>query len=134
MMRLCACLGLALDIVEPCGFPWDRKKIGQAAMDYYNAADVTRHADWAAFKIFAGQRRIILMTTKGATPHHDFAFMPDDILLAGRESAGVPDNIHEAVDGRIVIPMESGQRSLNIVNATSLILGEALGQTRWKKP
>lgn len=131
-MRLCACLDIPLDIIEPCGFPWDKKKITQSAMDYFDTVSLHRHDDWNTFKSFAGARRIILMTTKGAVPHHTFDFQPDDILLAGRESAGVPDFVHEQVDARIVIPMENAQRSLNIVNATSLVLGEALGQTRWR--
>lgn len=132
MMRLCACLGIPLDIIEPCGFPWDKRKIGQSAMDYYDAVQLVRHNDWESFKEASGTSRIILMTTKGATAHHAFQFRPDDILLAGRESAGVPDFVHEQAHGRVIIPMEKAQRSLNIVNAASIILGEALGQTRWR--
>jgi tRNA (cytidine/uridine-2'-O-)-methyltransferase len=132
MMRLCACLNIPLDIIEPCGFPWDKKKIGQSAMDYFDAVSLTRHDNWDQFKASAGKSRIILMTTKGAAPHHSFTFQPDDIVLAGRESAGVPDFVHAQADARIVIPMENAQRSLNIVNATALIIGEALGQTRWR--
>ena len=101
-------------------------------MDYFSAVQITRHQSWEAFKDAMGKRRIVLMTTKGAQMHYDFKFQPDDVLLAGRESAGVPDDVHNQVDARIVIPMQNGQRSLNIVNATSMILGESLRQTQWK--
>lgn len=131
MMRLAACMGSPLDIVEPCGFPWNDKKIERSGMDYIHAVQVTRHNDWSAFRAARAGKRVILMTTKAATPFYDFQFQAGDILLAGRESAGVPDDIHADVDARILIPMENGQRSLNIVNATSMILGEALRQTKW---
>jgi tRNA (cytidine/uridine-2'-O-)-methyltransferase len=129
-LRLCACLGVRLEIIEPCGFPWDERKIRQAGMDYIELADYRRHSSWEVFKQEANKRRIILMTTKAALPYTDFQFKPDDILLAGRESAGVPEEIHKAVDGRIFIPMAEGARSLNIINASAMILGEALRQTR----
>lgn len=132
MMRLCACMDVSLEIIEPCGFPWNDKKISKSGMDYLSAVKTTRHKDWDAFLTAMGTRRIILMTTKGAALHYDFEFMAGDVLLAGRESAGVPENVHERADARVVIPMENGQRSLNIVNATSMILGEALRQTKWK--
>jgi tRNA (cytidine/uridine-2'-O-)-methyltransferase len=130
MMRLCACLGLRLHIIEPCGFPWNLKKIQQSGMDYVDNADVTRHADWVAFQAYAEGRRIILMTTKSAQSYLDFAFEDDDILLAGSESSGAPDYVHHAVNGRVVIPMYGTMRSLNIVNATAMITGEALRQVR----
>lgn len=132
MMRLCACMDISLEIIEPCGFPWNDKKISKSGMDYLSAVKTTRHKDWDAFLTAMGTRRIILMTTKGATLHYDFEFMAGDVLLAGRESAGVPENVHERADARVVIPMENGQRSLNIVNASAMILGEALRQTKWK--
>ncbi|MAE50461.1 MAG: tRNA methyltransferase [Micavibrio sp.] len=132
MMRLCACMGVSLEIIEPCGFPWNDKKINKSAMDYFSAVQITRHQSWEAFKDAIGNRRIVLMTTKGAQMHYNFKFQPGDVLLAGRESAGVPDDVHNQVDARIVIPMQNGQRSLNIVNATSMILGESLRQTQWK--
>ena len=130
MIRLCACMGVGLEVIEPASFPWDEKKIKQSAMDYIDALDITRHTSWDAFQENKAGRTI-LMTTKAAKPYVDFEFQPDDILLAGSESAGVPQNVHESVDARILIPMQAGQRSLNIVNATSMILGEALRQTRW---
>jgi len=131
MMRLCACMDVGLDIIEPCGFLWNARKIRQSAMDYYDSVDLNKHADWDAFRgHYDCERRVILMTTKASVPYLDFEFRSDDILLAGRESAGVPDFVHEAVEGRIFIPMHVGLRSLNIVNATSMILGEAIRQMR----
>ncbi len=132
MMRLCACMGMSLDIIEPCGFIWHPRKIRQSAMDYYDKINITRHNSWDDFyNCYNKERRIILMSTKSACPYTEFKFQENDILLAGRESAGVPDNIHENVDNRVFIPMEQGLRSLNIVNATSMISGEALRQIKW---
>ncbi len=130
MMRLCACLGAQLDIIEPCGFVWDERKIRQAGMDYVEAVDMTRHSSWEQFMESHQGRRIVLMSTKADMPYTDFEFQENDILLAGRESAGVPDDIHESADARIAITMKKGLRSLNIVNATAMILGEALRQTK----
>lgn len=130
MIRLCACMGVGLDIIEPCGFLWDERKIRQSALDYYDKMTLTRHDSWNDFyHHYNGQRRIILMSTKTDTSYTDFKFRKDDILLAGRESAGVPENVHNAADARICIPMKNDLRSLNIVNATSMILGEAIRQT-----
>lgn len=129
-MRLCACLGLDLHIIEPCGFLWDEKKIRRSAMDYWDHLSLTRHTSWAAFQEFSASRRLILLTTKGALPYLDFSFEDGDILLAGRESAGVPDSVHEAANARIVIPLRPGLRSLNIVNACAMVVGEALRQLR----
>ncbi len=130
MMRLCACMGVGMDVIEPCGFAWDERKIRKSAMDYFDQANIMRYSSWERFYDSChGKARIILMTTKASVPYHRFAFEPDDILLAGRESAGVPDFIHERADGRIFVPMTQGARSLNVVNATSMILGEALRQT-----
>ncbi len=127
-MRLCACLGTALDIIEPCGFPWDERKIRQAGMDYVGLVNMCRHTSWDEF-YSQKQGRIILMTTKASVPYTAFEFQANDILLAGRESAGVPDDVHACADGRVVIPMRGSARSLNIVNATAMIAGEALRQT-----
>jgi len=129
-IRLCACLGVGLDIIEPCGFPWNEKKIKQAGMDYLTLVNYERHASWNKFRNAHKNRRIILMTTKASVPYTDFEFQNGDILLAGRESAGVPDEVHESVDGRVLIPMHGQARSLNIVNATAMIVGEALRQIR----
>jgi tRNA (cytidine/uridine-2'-O-)-methyltransferase len=129
MMRLCACLGVPLDIIEPCGFPWDERKIRQAGMDYIEFVKYRRFESWEAFQAQA-EGRIVLMTTKAALPYTEFKFEKADILLAGRESSGVPDEIHQIADARIVIPMQNGLRSLNIVNSTAMIAGEALRQLK----
>ena len=131
MMRLCACLDIPLDIIEPCGFVWNERKIGIAALDYREHVKLQRHDSWESFCETFADKRIVLMTTKASVPYPQFEFTRNDILLAGRESAGVPDHVHEKADGRVLIPMENGQRSLNIVNATAMITGEALRQIRW---
>ena len=134
MMRLCGCLDTALEIIEPCGFPWDIKKIRQSGLDYTDRLEILRHPSWEDFlKNRTAAHRIILMTTKSAQPYTEFSFQSGDILLAGRESAGVPDYVHDQAQGRICIPMKAGFRSLNIVNATAMILGEALRQIHTSK-
>lgn len=129
MIRLCACTGAGLHVIEPCGFPWNDRKIKQSGMDYIKHLNYTRHSSWQAFIDARANSRIILMTTKAADSYYDFEFQPNDILLAGSESTGVPDDVHTAADARIKIPMNGEMRSLNIVNATSMILGEAIRQT-----
>jgi tRNA (cytidine/uridine-2'-O-)-methyltransferase len=130
-LRLGACLGAAVDIVEPCGFPLSDSAARRAALDYAALAVVERHAGWAAF--LAAQReadrRILLFTTRAAEPFQDFAYRADDVLLFGRESAGVPDEVHEAADERLFIPLAPGARSLNVVTAAALALGQALRAT-----
>ena len=128
-MRLCACLGVPLDIIEPCGFPWDQKKIRASAMDYIDHVALTRHDSWGAFRAKQDKNRLVLLTTKTAVPYWDINFQPGDILLAGRESAGVPDEVHDAAALRVTIPMHGAMRSLNVINACSMVLGEALRQT-----
>ena len=128
-IRLCACLGVHLHIIEPCGFPLNDRKIKQAGMDYLNQVEMTRHNSWGSFTSTMTDKRLILMTTKSSQPYTDFQFQEGDILIAGRESAGVPENIHKAVDHRLLIPMTGQARSLNIINATAMITGEALRQT-----
>ena len=129
-IRLCACLGLPLDIIEPCGFPWDNKKIRQSAMDYIDQTEIIRHSSWNAFKEHYKDKRFILMTTKASEDYTKFEFSDNDILIAGRESAGVPDDVHAQMDGRVLIPMYGKTRSLNIINATAMITGEALRQVK----
>jgi tRNA (cytidine/uridine-2'-O-)-methyltransferase len=126
-IRLAACLGVPLDVIEPCGFPLDARSIRRAAMDYSARAEVARHASWGRF-LSEKPGRIVLFTTRGATPLHDFAFEPADVLLFGRESAGVPDDVHAAADARVIIPLAEGARSLNVVTAATLALGEGLRQ------
>jgi tRNA (cytidine/uridine-2'-O-)-methyltransferase len=128
-LRLGACLGVAVDIIEPCGFPLSNRAIARSAMDYGVLAQVTRHSSWAAFRQ-KRSGRLVLLTTKSATPFHEFAFDENDVLLFGRESAGVPDEVHAAADVRLTIPMAPGARSLNVVNAAAMVLGEALRQTK----
>lgn len=130
-IRLCACLGVGLDIIEPCGFRWDKKKIRQSALDYFDAVDLTKYINWENFYQTSRERgrRIVLMTNKTRHYHIDFQFRPDDILLAGRESAGVPDSVHQACDERMAIPMRPGMRSLNVITASAMCLNEALRQT-----
>ncbi|WP_425406724.1 tRNA (cytidine(34)-2'-O)-methyltransferase [Hwanghaeella sp.] len=128
-LRLAACLGVGVDIIEPCGFVWSEPKMRRAGMDYLENVDLKRHSGWTAFRGQAGGR-IVLLTTAGADRFDDFRFRADDILLVGRESAGVPAEIHEAADARLLIPMMPGMRSLNVVNAAAIVLGEGLRQTK----
>ena len=129
MMRLCACFGVGMDIIEPCGFVFDDRKLKRAAMDYTDHLDYQRHASWNAFSQQVKPRRLILLTTKSQHPYHQFSFREDDILMVGRESAGVPDDVHAAADARILIPMKAGVRSLNVAISASIALAEALRQT-----
>jgi len=129
-LRLGACLGVPVDVIEPCGFPLSDKGVRRAAMDYGAMADLQRHAGWAQFLAARqGAVRIILFTTRGAATLHSFQFRPDDILLFGRESAGAPDEVHAAADARLVIPLAPGARSLNLTVSAAIALGEALRQT-----
>ena len=128
-IRLAACLGTPLDIIEPCGFPVDDKRIRRAAMDYVDLAQIRRHASWDAFQRDRVQGRLVLLTTGGATVLPDARFRPDDILLLGRESAGVPTEVHEAADLRVRVPLQKGARSLNVALAAAMVLSEALRQT-----
>jgi tRNA (cytidine/uridine-2'-O-)-methyltransferase len=130
LMRLCACLGVPLDIIEPCGFILSDKNLRRAGMDYIDQLDMTKHLNWEAFKTAAAGKRLVLMSTKASGSFLDFAFQPDDILIAGRESAGVPEDVHTACNARVLIPMQPGLRSLNVALASGIILGEALRQTK----
>ena len=129
MIRLCACLGVPLDVIEPCGFPFSVKALRRAAMDYADIAEVVRHDSWSAFQ---SQRRgrLVLLTTKAAVPVWDHSFTPGDVLMVGRESAGVPQDVHVAADARVAIPMPGGGRSLNVAVAAGMALGEAMRQLR----
>lgn len=129
MMRLCACLGVGLDIIEPCGFPLDDAKLKRAAMDYIDHLDYARHRSWEDFAAQLGARHLVLLTTKGAVPYTTFAFSRDDIILVGRESAGVPDDVHQRADARLIIPIQPPLRSLNVAISAAMALGEALRQT-----
>jgi len=128
-IRLAACMGVGVDVIEPCGFPLGDRSLKRAALDYGPSAELRRHDSWAAFRSAARDSRLVLFTTKAASPHLGFAFRDDDILLFGRESAGVPDEVHEAADARLFIPIRTETRSLNVVTAASIALAEALRQT-----
>jgi len=128
-IRLAACLGTPLDIIEPCGFPVDDRRIRRAAMDYYDLAQLRRHDSWAAFRRDRLPGRLVLLTTSGATPLPQASFEPDDTLLLGRESAGVPAEIHAVADLRVRVPLQKGARSLNVALAAAVVLSEALRQT-----
>lgn len=128
LLRTAACLGIAVDLIEPAGFAVTDKNLRRAGLDYLDAATLTRHADWAAFEARrrAEGRRLVLLTTSGDTRHLDFAFAPNDVILVGRESAGVPDHVHASADARLIVPMRPGLRSLNVAVAAVFALGEAL--------
>jgi tRNA (cytidine/uridine-2'-O-)-methyltransferase len=134
LMRLGACLGVGIDVIEPCGFLLSDRNFRRAGMDYLKSADIQRHASWNEFRSGhstakgAGQR-LVLLTTRGAMAYTDFAFEASDTLLVGRESAGVPQEVHDAADARLVIPLRPGLRSLNVAQAAAMVLGEALRQT-----
>jgi len=130
-IRLAACLGVAVDVIEPCGFPLSDKAVRRTAMDYGDSVDLTRHSSWAAF-LAAPERqagRLVLFTTKAAAPHLTFAFEAGDTLLFGRESAGVPQEVHAAAQARLFIPIRPPARSLNVVAAAAIALAEGLRRT-----
>ncbi|NJO34925.1 MAG: tRNA (cytidine(34)-2'-O)-methyltransferase [Rhodospirillales bacterium] len=129
ILRTCACLGLRAGLIEPTGFNMSDSRVRRAGMDYLAQVDLVRHASWEEFVGHSSGRRLILLTTKSATPYCDFAFRPDDILLVGRESSGVPQHVHERVDASVIIPMQPGLRSLNVSVAAAMAIGEALRQT-----
>lgn len=130
IMRLCACMGVPLDLIGPYGFVWDEARVRRVAMDYIEHVTLTHHKDWEAFSNAHKNRRLVLLTTKAATNYLDVAYGPNDILLLGRESAGVPDAVHAAADMRVIIPMAAGVRSLNVAVSAGMVLGEALRQIR----
>lgn len=131
ILRMAACLGVPAHIIEPAGFPVSDRAFRRAGLDYLDAVRIERHVSFAAFEGWrkARQRRLVLLTTKAKAPYPSFGFREDDILLCGRESAGVPDHVHAAADAALRIPMQNGQRSLNIAVALAMVLGEALRQT-----
>jgi tRNA (cytidine/uridine-2'-O-)-methyltransferase len=129
MMRLAAGLGVPLDLIEPCGFILDDRRLRRAGMDYLDQLELSRHSSWAAYAEAPHQGRLVLLTTRGAIPYTDFAFAPQDRLLVGRESAGVPEAVHEAADARLVIPLRPPARSLNVALSAAMVLGEALRQS-----
>lgn len=129
VLRLAACMGAAVDLIEPMGFAWDDRRVRRTAMDYIDHVEVTRHADFAAFQQSIGASRLVLFTTKATHSAYDFAYQADDILLFGKESAGVPPEIVALSDARLRLPMRPQVRSMNLATSAALVLGEALRQT-----
>lgn len=129
ILRLGACLGAAIDLIEPMGFQWEDRRVRRTAMDYIDHVSITRHADFDAFQSAIGSRRLILFTTKSQQSAYDFEYAADDVLLFGKESAGVPAFVAENCDARVRIPMRPEVRSMNLATSTALALGEALRQT-----
>ncbi len=134
LMRLCACVDMPIDIIEPCGFIFNEKAMRRAGMDYLDMVDYRRHDSWQDFLKYREEHpeeygRLVLMTTKASQPYTDFQFRDNDIILMGRESAGVPEDVHQTVDARIIIPMNEKARSINVAVSAVMVVGEALRQT-----
>ena len=136
ILRLAACLGVEAHIIEPAGFPTSDRAFRRAGMDYVNHVKIVRHASWDAFEAWRARAglRLVLFTTRAAVSYLDHAYRPEDVLLFGRESAGVPDKVHQAADARLLIPMRQGLRSLNVAMACAMAVGEALRQLRHLTP
>jgi len=131
ILRLCACLGIEAHIVEPAGFPVSDRAFRRAGMDYLDQVNIVRHESWQNFEHWRRQQglRLVLFTTEAAMPYLDYRFTERDILMFGRESAGVPKEMHAAADARLLIPLQPGLRSLNVAMAVAMAAGEALRQT-----
>lgn len=128
LLRLGACLGVPVHVIEPCGFPFSVQSVRRSALDYLAHAEIHRHESWDRFLAERPAGRLVLMTTKAAQPYFAFRFQPDDIVLMGRESHGVPEAVHAAADARLLIPLQPGMRSINVATAASMVLGEGLRQ------
>ena len=130
-IRLTAGLGVPLEIIEPCGFPLDDARLKRVAMDYGGMGEINRHTSWETFLAWRESHsplsRLILMTTKASIPYHRFTFKKDDLLIAGRESGGVPDYVHDIADARLIVPIKT--RSFNVIVTSGIVLAEALRQT-----
>jgi len=129
ILRLGACLGAAVDLIEPMGFEWDDRRVRRSAMDYIDHVEISRHSNFQEFRGTIASRRLVLFTTKGRQSAYEFRYQADDVLLFGRESGGVPTAVAEACDARLRIPIRPTVRSLNLATAATLALGEALRQT-----
>ncbi|MBM3554557.1 MAG: tRNA (cytidine(34)-2'-O)-methyltransferase [Alphaproteobacteria bacterium] len=129
LIRLGACLAVPVDIIEPCGFAFGNRAMRRAGLDYIELANVAVHGSWTKYLESRGAGRLVLLSTKADLPYPAFSFRPDDTLLLGRESAGVPDEVHLQVDARLIVPMAPGRRSLNVAVAAAMVLGEALRQS-----
>ena len=131
LLRLGACMGVKVHIIDPCGFAFSERALRRSAMDYIDHVDLMRHMDWEHFNQWRLEngKSLVLLTTKGATAYCDYQYQDNTILLLGQESLGAPDVVHQSCDGRVVIPMRAELRSLNIAVAASMVLGESLRQT-----
>jgi tRNA (cytidine/uridine-2'-O-)-methyltransferase len=134
LLRLSACWNLAVDIIFPCGFIFDDRRMKRAGMDYIDAVEIQRHSSWPAYLAWRAENpalagRLLLLSTKAAEPYQNFAYRADDSIMVGRESSGVPDAVHAAADHRLVIPLRAGMRSLNVAIAAAVVTAEALRQT-----
>ncbi|MET1411976.1 tRNA (cytidine(34)-2'-O)-methyltransferase [Roseibium sp. HPY-6] len=131
ILRLGACMGVTVHLIEPAGFPISDSALKRAGMDYLERATMRRHRSFADFELFrlTQNKRLILLTTKAEVRYTDFEYRPDDVLLMGRESTGVPQSIHDLVDARLTIPMMEGMRSINVAVSAGMALGEVLRQT-----
>jgi tRNA (cytidine/uridine-2'-O-)-methyltransferase len=131
ILRLSACLGVAVHVIGPTGFAFTDRSLRRAGLDYLDHVAIVRHTGWTAFESWRHEAggRLLLMTTRAATPYTGFAFGPDDVILLGRESAGVPEEVHAAADHRLLVPMVAGLRSINVAMTAAMTLGEALRQT-----
>lgn len=132
ILRLCACLGIEAHIIAPAGFPTSDRAFRRAGMDYLDTVALVRHTSWQAFEAWrrADNHRLLLFTTAAPASYLDYDYRPDDVLLFGRESAGVPQQVHASADARLLIPMRPGLRSLNVAIAAAMAAGEALRQVR----
>jgi len=136
LLRLGACMDCPVHVIEPCGFPFSARALKRSAMDYADFVTLNHHIDWPAFEDWRKQRgrRLVLLTTKADCAYTDFTFAPDDILMVGSESSGVPGEVHAAADARVTIPMVAEARSINVAVSMAMVLGEALRQTNgWPK-
>lgn len=131
IIRMAVCFDIELNIIEPCGFPFDEDKIvKRSAMDYFKFVKLKRYDSFESFKESNKDCRIILLTTKSSIPYYDFKFEENDVIMVGRESAGVPEEIHNKVDKRLLIPMKNGARCLNVAVSLSIVVGECLKQCK----
>lgn len=134
MLRLAACLDIAVDLIEPCGFVLSDRRLRRAGLDYLEGVRLTRHNSWEAYCGTGPAGRLVLLTTRAETAYTAFTFADGDRLMVGRESGGVPDAVHEAAQARLRIPMAAGARSINVACAAAMVLGEALRQLEWRAP
>ncbi|MEJ0067535.1 MAG: tRNA (cytidine(34)-2'-O)-methyltransferase [Pseudomonadota bacterium] len=132
LLRLAACLGIAVDLVEPCGFVLTDRRLRRAGLDYLDGVALTRHSSWEAYRAAGPPGRLVLLTTAADKIYTEFAFDRTDRLMVGRETGGVPDSVHAQADARLLIPMIPGARSINVACAAAMVVGEALRQLDWR--